>query len=606
MSQPPQGVSTRSDREATAHESISDLWVLYAQRHGHLARHGQRAGREFALVNRKLWFDLRADDVECTWAYDDHFHVDFAVSEAEGEAFLRDTFVTQEGVVTDELLAWRRINKVHFCYLAAQYLAARELATNINARHLAFGSVKVPIDPGNVRILGMHFADDSFGLFLKAMVPSAVFVDENSGRILEPDDGLSIRFALGFNASSRATIEQVGTAGALVSPIAIGSSWETLVTSPAEALLVQTPSAPEGMRPTLRDYLRVAFSSRRRSLKRILRRSVNTRARTIQLGIGSHPAEILIRVRDLAGGDMTEIASQWVTRLLVPNLVEVRELVRVLLLRASPSQVIVCDAPFPENAVLAEEAIQTGIDVVLLPHSPTPTEVDLWGTGGIIHPMAATRNGVKFWNQGGEDATLRPDCLPTVSRAASSPATQRDRMLRPIRILYLGGLSHEQSYPVFDPTDYFAALDTILSAPIQLRGEVAVAVKPRPFWEDTNWYAGVTGVHRMIKQTVPLATILMDYDVVVCLELSSGALLEAIGFGCIAVAVSSDPSDPRWQSERFARIHSVVDSTVVPVVEPAHYWTFIESLVKEPQVATDLRMRQRKWLREQLDTASPS
>ena len=362
--------------------------------------------------------------------------------------------------------------------------------------------------------------------------------------------------------------------------------------------------APHGARARIVASVKSLFAPTREPLAARLRRRAKDRFPTVALG-GGHNSFVEIQPSDIAGNEAVVIMTPWLAAIWIPSLLAIRQSAAAVCSAPSITRVIAVDTPMPEPAMLAIEAARAGRLVTLLPHAPWPTDIDLWPSSEPLQPIAATLTGRRWWADGGLSARLEPGIFPQlVPSNTTHHDVRRDPPSAPARraleIIYVGCYSHEQTHPVFDPSRYFDARDRVLTIPSRHRGQVRIAVKPRPHWENPTWFRGLDDVSEIIPANVKLSGEFGRFDIAVVVEVSSTALLEAIARGCVAVVVSGDRDAQRWMGGAFTRVSTAFDRQVIPVVAPEDYWSLINDLISEPSLLISMREDQVSWLMGEL------
>lgn len=595
----------------TSEADAQQLTITYALRHEGMAARESRAGRRVLTVNRHLWFGLRDRGLHCEWAFDERWHIPFEVSTQLAEEWLDRTFSSIGQLIFREELVWRRTNYYHFAYAAGHYLAALELARRLNSEMAAPGTVRIPIDPGRARVYGYYLPDEMFALFLKSLVPRSVFVDETSGTLLTEDDLIQVRLAA--PSTQRDMDPRALTPGvdALVCPVGIVGPWKQYVPAATSGRLVLARLADTPSRRSLASASRRVRGLTWHSLRSRVRQKLSSgrghmQPPTIDLSAGAGFSTVTTSARILRQQDPVEILDEWLQELWVPRLLAIQRNAERALSTTQARQVIISDNVLPETSLLATAALRRSLEVTLLPHSSGALGVDFWSPNERVCPLTPTKTGVRWWSSTGHHAQLSPRAFPvlcdTVERGEQSldVAPKRHDALA---ILYIGGLSHQETYPVFDPQAYFCALQVVLGISSAVSGRASIAAKPRPEWETRSWYTGFSDVVQWLKPTEKLVDVLPRFDVAVVLELTSTALLEAIALGCVAVAVSDHPDAKRWEGN-YGYGLCPFDRSVIPVVKPGEFAKLIQQFIDGPQIISDLRRRQAEWLAAEVSVST--
>lgn len=539
-----------------------DLMVATSIRHHDLVRRHLAAGGEAVTPHRHLWFALTAEGFDCQWAFAPNFCISLDLRTREADDFIDQTYRFHRQRIAVSRGSWKRACSFHFRWLIGDFLAAREMANRIGADRGRWNQVLVPVDPANVRVWGAFLEDDSFALFTKALIPDATLINESSEEVITGAQSLRL-FPLVDFVHQEGSGNKVSATDELVMPAAMRTPWEPFTHTDLTQTVVGS---------VMGDHTAPAIAV-------------------------TNPIDTWVVAAEISGEDAVAISASWVAKIWLPRIEEVSVACARLLDTAAPSRLFVADHVLPDVSLLADEAVSRGVPITLLPHNPAPVDIRLWvGVPG-VDVVTGTKSAREWWTRADIRARRSSSCFTKLREAAKKPARIRTSTL--LRVLYIGGLSHELHYPIVDPAAYFKAQQVLMTPPADIASSVEMSIRPRAHWESSAWYDAYPAPRQILDTETPLPELLSSFDLAVVLEMSSGAQLEAIAAGCATVSVSSEPTADRWRANGDVA-SSILDPAVVPVIPPEAFWPLLNTFVEDRSQLDILFTRQLAWLRDEL------
>ena len=89
--------------------------------------------------------------------------------------------------------------------------------------------------------------------------------------------------------------------------------------------------------------------------------------------------------------------------------------------------------------------------------------------------VTGTKSAREWWTRADIRARRSSSCFTKLREAAKKPARIRTSTL--LRVLYIGGLSHELHYPIVDPAAYFKAQQVPDDSPADIASSVEMSIR---------------------------------------------------------------------------------------------------------------------------------
>lgn len=259
-----------------------------------------------------------------------------------------------------------------------------------------------------------------------------------------------------------------------------------------------------------------------------------------------------------------------------------------LIQKRQTKEVLVCDHHFFESAITAGAVKELGGRVTLLPHSSVPVHLAFRTPDSFDAAVAVTADGAKRWAAAfpGKEIESRPGIMlpPFTSEPHFDPSER-------LTVVMIGGAHRLGGMPLMKIPTHTQTWQDFLDIPEALREKIKLVFKPKPGWEDQEWFArkfpaSTLSVECLIEKN-SIADLNHPNMVFVCMTTASSAILEGIAKG-IPTLIASDQA---------AENYIPVESSPVAIQRPTETWAQISALTSAAQYEK-LASAQMSWARK--------